>query len=431
MAGNFGAGQDLDVYFTAFRIPDFIYNVMIAGGIVVAFMPLFSEYFLKNKEEAWRFAANVLNIFLLFLILLCGVFALFAPQLLKIIAPGFEGDQFALTVLITRILFLSPVLLGLSSVFSGVLQYFNKFLTYALAPVFYNLGIIAGIIFWVPDFGILGVVFGVVFGALLHLLVQVPAAISAGFSFKPIFALKDEKIKKVFSLMLPRTLGVAVPQINLMVVTAIASLLPAGALSVFTFSNNIQQIPMGLLGIPFATAAFPVLSRAWAAGQKMEFKEKFSEVFRKIIFIAIPSGVFVFIFRNEIIRLILKTGRFDQGDTALAGACLGLFSLGIFASCLMPLFFRSFFSMQDTKTPTIVAIFIMALNVALCFLLTHFLGFQNAFQEFIRNIFSLQGAGNIAVLGLPLAFSIDVILQFALLFVILSRKLKSVKVGGN
>ena len=423
LASTFGAGSDLDVYFAAFRIPDFIYNILIAGGVIVAFLPLFSEYFLKDKKEAWDFANNVLNVFLFFLVLISLGISVFAPILVKIITPGFSPQQISLASLLTRILLLSPILLGLSSIFSGVLQYFNKFLAYSLAPVLYNLGIIAGIVFLAPASGILGVTLGVILGAFLHMVIQIPSAIGSGFCYKPTFNLKDPKIKKVFSLMLPRTLGVAAPQINLMVVTAIASLLPAGAISIFTFANNLQQFPLGLIGIPFAIAAFPALSQDWAAQKKDEFIEKFSLTFRKILYLIIPISFLIFILKNQIVEIILKTGRFSEDAAKMAAASLGLFTLGIFATCLIPLIFRAFFALQDTKTPTIIAIVAVILNIFLSFGFVRLLSFPNFFQAFISNLFNLQGISNIAVVGLPLAFSIDSILQFVLLAVFLFRKI--------
>ena len=428
LASTFGAGSDLDVYFAAFRIPDFIYNILIAGGVIVAFLPLFSEYFLKDKKEALDFANNVLNLFFVFLVLISLGISVFAPIFVKIITPGFSPQQISLTVLLTRILFLSPILLGLSSIFSGVLQYFNKFLAYSLAPVLYNLGIIVGIIFLAPASGILGVTLGVILGAFLHMAIQIPSAIGSGFCYKPIFNLKDPKIKKVFSLMIPRTLGVAAPQINLMVVTAIASGLPAGAISIFTFANNLQQFPLGLIGIPFAIAAFPALSQDWAAQKKDEFIEKFSLTFRKILYLIIPISFLIFILKNQIVEIILRTGRFGEDAAKMAAASLGLFALGIFATCLIPLIFRAFFALQDTKTPTIIAIIAVILNIFLSFGFVRLLSFPNFFQAFISNLFNLQGIGNIAVIGLPLAFSIDSILQFILLTVFLFRKINIKKI---
>jgi len=427
LAGTFGASSNLDVYFASFRIPDFIYNILIAGGIVVAFLPLFSEHFLKDKKEAWDFVNNVLNVFLFFLILISVIIGIFAPIFVKIITPGFTPQQLDLTVLLTRILFLSPIFLGLSSIFSGILQYFNRFLAYSFAPIFYNVGIILGIVFFAPRSGILGVTLGVIIGAFLHFAVQIPSAINSGFLYKPIFNLKDPKIKKVFYLMIPRTFGVAAPQINLMVVTAIASTLPTGALSIFTFANNLQQIPLGLIGIPFAVAVFPALSQAWAAQKKEDFNKKFLSTFSKIIYIIIPVSFLIFILKNQIIDIILRTGRFNEEAAMLAAASLGLFTLGIFASSLIPLVFRAFFAFQDTKTPTIIAIIAMILNIILSFGFVKLLSFPNFFQNFIVKIFSLQGINDISVIGLPLAFSIDSILQFILLMIILLQKINTKK----
>ncbi|MDO8424551.1 MAG: lipid II flippase MurJ, partial [bacterium] len=315
------------------------------------------------------------------------------------------------------------ILLGLSSIFSGVLQYFNRFLVYSLSPILYNLGIILGIVLGAPSLGVFGVALGVILGALLHFLIQVPSAVQAGFHYKPVFDFKDPKIKRVFSLMLPRTLGVAAPQINLMVVTFIASSLPSGALAIFSLSNNLQQFPLGLIGIPFAMAAFPVLSRSFAAKNKEEFSRFFSKTFRQVLYLAVPLSFLIFIFRNQIIEIILKSGRFSESSAQLASASLGLFVLGVFATSLIPLVFRAFFAVQDTKTPTVIAVLAMILNVVLSFGFVWLLGFSNPFRDFIVKIFSLQNLNNIAVLGLPLAFSVDSILQFILLMVFIKGRI--------
>src|SRR3989344_6830511 len=147
LAGRFGAGPELDVYFTAFRIPDFVYGILIVGGITGVFLPVFAEYF--QKKEAWELANNVLNCFLVLLVLICGILVIFTPQVVNLIAPGFSAEQKSLTTALTRIMFFSPIFFGLSSVFSGILHYFNRFLIYSLAPILYNLSIIAGILFFV------------------------------------------------------------------------------------------------------------------------------------------------------------------------------------------------------------------------------------------------------------------------------------------
>lgn len=423
LAGNFGAGPELDIYFAAFRIPDFIYMVLIAGGIVVAFLPLFSEYFSRDEKKAWQLTSNILNIFLFFLILLCLILFIFTPSLVKLIAPGFSPQQMSLTILLTRLMFLSPIFFGLSSIFSGILQYFNRFLVYGLCPILYNLGIIAGIIFLAPIFGILGVAMGVILGAFFHLAIQIPSAINCGFKYQSIFNFRDPGVKRVFKLMIPRTFGIAAFQTNFIVITAIASTLTTGSIAIFNLANNLQSFPAGIIGVSFAIAIFPALSRAWAEGKREEFIEKFYSVFRQIIFLTIPISLFIFIFRNLIVKIILEIGQFGVFDVKLTSACLGLFAFSIFAQSLIPLFTRAFFSWQDTKTPTLITIFAVALNIILAFSLTHFLTFPNLFTNFIKNSFNLAEINNISVIGLPLSFSISAIFQFVLLFTLFYRRI--------
>lgn len=423
LANAFGAGSELDVYFAAFRIPDLVYNILIAGGVIVSFLPLFSEYFAKNKEEAWKFVNNVLSIFLFSLVVLSLILFIFTLPILKLITPGFTHEQLAETALLTRMMLLSPILLGLSAIFSGVLQYFNRFLVYSFAPVLYNIGIIFGILFLSPRFGIFGVAMGVVIGAFFHFAIQVPSVISCGFKYQPIFDFKGEGIKKVFLLMIPRTLAIAGLQTNLIVITAIASTLAAGSISVFNFANDIQYFPIGIIGTSFAIAVFPSLTRSTANGIKEEFVKNFSSVLRNILYFIIPLSIFIFILREQIVEIIFKYGKFGQLPAQLTSGCLGLFCFGIFANALVPLVSRAFFAFKDTKTPTIMIFSAMVLNIILSFYLTFLLKSENLFQLFIRNSFSLEGIGDIRVLGLPLAFSLSAIFQIGLLLVFLYIKI--------
>ena len=427
LASTFGVGPDLDIYFAAFRIPDLVYNVLIAGGLVVAFLPLFSEYFSRNKEKAWQLTNNTLNIFLFLLISLCLILFIFTPSLVRLVVPGFDSSQLAQTVLLTRLMFLSPILFGLGSIFSGILQYFNRFLVYSLCPILYNLGIILGIIFLAPSLGTLGVALGVILGAIFYFLIQVPSAISCGFKYRPIFNFRDPGIKKVIKLMIPRTFGMAANQINLIVITAIASTLTAGSIAIFNFANNLQYFPIGIIGISFAVASFPVLSRGWVENKKEEFLSNFSAVFRQVLYLIIPISILFFILRNQIVGIILRHGQFSQVSAEVTAACLGLFCLGIFALTLIPLIFRAFFAFKDTKTPTLIAILGMSLHIILSFTFIWLLKFPNSFQVFLKNSFSLQGIENIQVIGLPLAFAIAGIFQFILLMIFLYKKIGDYK----
>jgi len=424
LAGRFGASLELDVYFAAFRIPDFVYNIIILGGLIVAFLPLFSEYFSQKKTEAWQMTNYILNAFLFFLISISLILFILTPWLINWIFPGFGPEAKKIAIPLTRLLFLSPIFFGISNLLSGILQYFNRFFIYSLTPILYNLGIIFGILFLAPKFGIFGVGMGVILGAFSHMAIQIPAARNCGFSYKFLFNLRYPALKRIFKLMIPRVFGVAANQINLIVITAIASMISAGSIAIFNFSNNLQSLPIGIIGASFAVAIFPTLSRAWAEGKREEFIEKFSSVFRQILFLTIPISLFIFIFRNLIVKIILETGQFAALDTKLTATCLGLFACSVFAQSLIPLFVRAFFSWQDTKTPTLITISSVFLNIILAFSLTWLLTFPNLFTDFIKNSFNLTGIDNISVVGLSLAFSISAIFQFALLLILFHQRIK-------
>jgi putative peptidoglycan lipid II flippase len=427
LAGRFGAGAELDVYFAAFRIPDFVYGILIIGGIAAVFLPVFSEYFKKSEKEAWEFTNNLLNCFLVLLVVLCGILIILAPWIINLVAPGFSPEKKQLTVSLTRIMFFSPILFGLSNIFSDILQYFNRFLVYSIAPVLYNLGIIIGILFFVPIFGIYGLAYGVILGAALYWLIQIPAARSSGFRYAPLLNFKFPGLAKILKLTIPQTIGSAAYQINLIIITAIASTLTVGSIAIFNFSNNIQYFPIGLFGVSFATVAFPAMSQFWASRSREKFLEIFSSTFRQILFLIIPTSILLFVLRAQVIRLFLGTGQFGWLETRLTAASLGIFCLGIFASAFIPFLARVFYSFQDTKTPVIISLLSMGLNIGLCFLLTYFLGFSNLFQKIIVTVLKLQGIKNIAVLGLPMALSLSAIFQFFLLLIYLKRKLFDIK----
>jgi len=426
LAGRFGAGLELDVYFAAFRIPDFVYNILILGGLIVAFLPLFAEYFSRNKDEVWQMANHVLNAFLIFLISISFIFFILTPWLIKWLFPGFGEEHYKLAIPLIRLLFLSPIFFGISNLLSGILQYFQRFFIYSLTPILYNLGIIFGILFLVPYFGIFGVGMGVVFGAFLHMAIQIPTAINCGFSYKFLLDFKYPALKRIFKLMVPRVFGVAAQQINLIVITAIASTITAGSIAIFSISNNFQSLPVGIIGASFAVAIFPALSRFFAENQKKEFLENFSSIFRQILFFVIPVSVLIFLLRTPIITFIYKTGKFTLSDVQLTSACLGIFALSIFAQSLIPLLARAFFSLQDTKTPTLITFWAVSLNIILCFSFVWLLKSPNIFSNSLIEFFSLLRNENTSLLGLPLAFSISAIFQFILLYFSFKQKIKKI-----
>ena len=211
LAGTFGAGDTLDVYYAAFRIPDLIFHLLVVGGLSASFIPIFLEYRQKDEEgkkgEHWRVASNVLNLTAL-VVFLCALAALFLmPWILKIITPGFEGEKLDLAVSMSRLILLSSVFLTISNVFGGVLQGFRRFLIFSFSAIFYNLGIIFGAVFLVRFWGIYGLAWGVIFGALLHAAVQLPTLLGCGFRYFGIFDFRHPAVRQIVKLMIPRTLS--------------------------------------------------------------------------------------------------------------------------------------------------------------------------------------------------------------------------------
>ncbi len=402
LAAQFGAGDTLDVYYAAFRVPDFIYNLLILGALSAAFIPVFTSLLAKDEEnEAWSLANNLLNVALLVLLVISTFFAIFTPQLMKLITPGFSGEKMNQVVQLTRIMFLSPIFLGISGIFGGILNSFKRFLVYSLAPIMYNLGIIIGVLFFVKPLGIAGLAWGVVLGAFFHMLIQYPAVKTTGFSFIPLFHFKNHHLQKVLKLMIPRTMGLAVTQINLLIITIIASTLAAGSLAVFNFANNLQSFPLGIFAIPFTLAVFPVLAHHAAKDERNIFIRNFSQTFRQILYFAVPASVLLIVLRAQTVRVILGSGKFDWEDTILTFQSLGIFAVSLFAQSLIPLLARSFYALHNTRVPFLTGLVSEVINLTLAIFLSMKFG----------------------VLGLVWAFSLASIANALLLFMILHRKL--------
>lgn len=403
-AHMFGAGHILDAYYAAFRIPDMVYNLLIVGALSAGFIPVFITSLEKSKERAWRVANSLITILGASLILICLLLILLTPQVMHLVVPGFRGDTFTLTVMLTRIMFLSPILLGLSSIASGVLQSFKCFLIYSLTPIFYNLGIILGAIILVPMIGPVGLAYGVVLGACLHLCIQLPALWHQGFRPKLIWDTHMTEVREIARLMIPRTLGLAASQINLVVITIIASTFAVGSLTVFNFANNLQYFPIGIIGYSFAIAAFPTLSTLFAKGETTAMVDHIIATVRQILFLMVPITVLFLLLRAQMVRVVYGTGAFDWTDTILTGDMLAFFSLSLFAQAIIPLLIRGFFALHDTWTPFIIAVVSALLNII-----------------FSLTLPSLFPSGE-EILGLAAAYSLAQTVQLAILWITLRTK---------
>lgn len=398
LATTFGATNTFDAFIAAFRLPDLVFNLIVIGALSASFIPLFTEkLFQKNngEQEAFRFANAVLNSILLVVVIFCLVYALCAPVIVPLITPGFSADQMHVTITLTRIMALQPLFLAVSFVFSGILNSYKRFFVYALAPIVYNLGIILGIMVAhiVPRVGVAAVAVGVVVGAVLHMLVQLPSVWRLGFRWKPYLLREKEDMRVLWRMILPRVVGLGAQQINLFIVTILGSGLLAGSISAFHLANNVQYLPVGIFGIAFAQAAFPTLAEHRARKNTQAFLDTLSRSFRYILFFVIPLSVLFFLFRAQMIRVLFGDGAFDWQDTIMTFETFGWLILSLFAQATIPLLTRAFYVEQDTKTPVIISLISVAVNIVLAILLAPRYGVQ----------------------GLAAAFSVSAIINLVLL----------------
>lgn len=430
LANSFGASRELDIYYVAFKIPDLLATIFIFGAITAAIIPVFSRYLVKSSQDAWKFAANLLNIFIIFLIPLCGVLIFLSPFLIELVAPGFEAEQKILSSSLLRIMFLSPLILGLSHIVSAILQVFKRFLVTAIAPLLYNLGIIIGALFFSPKIGIAGVAWGVVLGAFLHLSIQLPSFFASGFKLRKVIDFRQQGFREVIKLMAPRSLGLAAAQINLIVITALASSLIYGAIAVFNLASNLAGAFINLISISVATAIFPLLSLAFAEDKKEIFVANLSSVARALIFFLTPLSFLVFFLREPSVKIIFGGGNFGPLDIQLTAACLGIFCLSFLTQGLTLFFLKAFYASHNTKIPALVSVIAVSFNIILGFLLTRVAGPGHFVFSFLGGLTGVTQESARVILGLPLAFSLANFLQFCLLAFLLYRRIGDYKIDS-
>jgi putative peptidoglycan lipid II flippase len=397
LASNLGLSADSDIYFTAFRIPDLVYNVLILGTLSVAFIPVFSAVYLKNKPRAFNIASSIMNISGLAMLAICVVIFLLSEPLTKLVAPGFSPEQIQKTAMITRIMMLSPIIFTISNVLSSVLISLKKFLIVNIAPLLYNVGIIVGIVFLYPRLGLAGLAYGVILGAVLHAGIQLPEAIRHGFRWRPILNYEDSGVRKIGALFLPRVFGLDNSYVNLIIVSIIGSGLAVGSISAFNYANNIQAVALGIFALSSAIAVFPLLSDYFALDDTKAFVRTLQHTMIRVLYFVVPITVILLLMRAHIVRLLLGYGRCDWNCTIVTFDTLGVLALGLVAQSLIPLFARAFYARQNTKTPVIISLVGMTLNAVLSYYLAQSLG----------------------VVGIALGFVIASTVQCILLFVAL------------
>jgi putative peptidoglycan lipid II flippase len=369
-----GESAQLDAFYAAFRIPDLMYQLVAAGALSAALIPMLAELFAADgRDRAWRLVSTIVNLMLIVLAILGALVVITAPWLVEtVIAPGFDEPTQALTVDLTRIMVLSATFLALSAAASGVLNARGRFAAAAVAPLGYNLAIIASALLLAPSMGAIGLAIGVVVGAIIHLVVQLPAVRRLGYRWVPRVDMADPVTKRTLALMAPRAIGLGASQITFVVVTALATNLGVGAVTAFTIAFTLLQIPIGVIGVPLGIVLFPTLSREVALGNLAEFRTLLVGALRVIVFVMIPVAGLVATLPTELVALLFP--RFSPSAVSLTAATLLAFSFGLVAHALIAVLARSFYARQDTVTPVIAAVLAVLVNTILATILITPLG---------------------------------------------------------
>lgn len=401
-SSTFGQGPILDSYFSAFRIPDFVTNLLVLSTLSVAFLPIYSRLAAKDAREANEMTNTIITAGSLIIGGICLVLLAVSSPLMHILVPGFTGEQFTQTLSLTRLFLISPVLFTLSTIFGGVLNANKKFLITSLAPILYNAGIILGVLFFYPRFGIMGLGYGVILGALLQLAIQIFFVYRQDAYFAPNLNIKSESIKNLWRLYVPRIFAFDLSNITLLLGTVIGSVAASGSITALNQAFNLQSVPVGIFGYSIAVAAFPALSDHYAAEDYSGFRRTLYNSITKTLLFIIPISILTLIFRAYVVRIILGAGAFTWEDTIRTFQLLGVFSFSFFSQCLTTLLSRAFFARHNTKIPVMVNIGALVLNTMLAFILGRTMG----------------------VLGLTIAFVVASIANGASLFVLLRRDMR-------
>lgn len=406
LASEFGAGRELDLYYAAFQIPDLMVMLFVLGAGSAAILPIFQEYFLRDREDAKRLISDLSSFFLAGSILVAALAFAAAPFLIELIAPGFSAEEKSLTSMLTRLMLFSPIFFGLSGIFSSVVQSFQRFFVYALAPLLYNLGIIIGILFFVPIFGILGLGWGVILGSLLHLGIHWWTVKELGFSVSLGLGRMSDGVRRVLGLSFPRVLALSLSQLTGIVLIAFGSTLAEGSIAVFQLSQNLYFMPVGIFGISYAVALFPRLSRAYIAREAKVFFDELHLGIRSILFWIMPTLTLFIVLRAHIVRVALGAGQFSWEDTRLTAALLAIFSLSLLINALMSLLIKGFYALENTRRPLFINLVSSLVSVASAFYFVKLFGGGFVFSLFLSTILRVADLSDVRVMGLATGFTL-------------------------
>jgi putative peptidoglycan lipid II flippase len=368
VSNAFGTSAELDAFVAANRLPETLFTLIAGGALASAFLPSFTAFLTRaDRAGAWRLASAVGNLVTLVMLALCAAAWLWAPWIVRnLLAPGFESSaQITLTISLLRIMLAAPVIFGLSGLVMATLNAHQHFLSPALAPAFYRIGQILGLLTLVPRMGVHGLAVGTVIGAALHLLVQLPALRRFHPRYQPTLGLRDASVRQVARLMGPRLLGVAVVQLNFWVNTIIASGQPEGSLAAINFAFQVMIMPQAVIAQAMAIAALPTFSEQVARDELAAMRTALGDTLRGVLFLSLPASIGLILLRRPIIAMIFERGAFDAHSTQQVAWALLWFGAGLLGHAVLEIVVRAFYAMQDTRTPVTVGALMMGLNVVL------------------------------------------------------------------
>lgn len=422
LAHIFGAGPTLDVYYAAFRVPDFIFASIASVVSLFVLIPVLSNRIEKQgKEEARVFLSQITTFFCIFICIASGLLMALAPILGRHLYPGFDPEQQLAFVRLTRILLLSPIFLGLSNILSGVTQLSGRFFVYALSPVLYNGGIIAGIVLLYPRWGLAGMGWGVVIGALLHMLIQVPTVFREGLLPRPTLSFDWRSLWSVIIVSLPRTTTLALNQLVMLALLGFSSTLAAGSVTVFTFASNLYMAPLTLIGVSYSVAAFPVLSRLFSSGDKEAFFDHILLALRSIIFWSLPTLAVCIVLRAHIVRVLLGSGQFDWSDTRLTAAVFALFLISLAAHGTVLLFVRAYYASGKTARPLLVTLGSSTLTICLVALCVYISGKFPTLRYFVEDLLRINDVPGTSIVMVAFAYSLGLMVDASIFWTLFRR----------
>lgn len=423
LAHHFGASLTLDLYYAAFRLPDFLFVSVASLVSISVLIPLLVSR-LENKERCQRFLNSIFSFFFILIIFSSIIVFILAPHILKFIFPGFPLQNYGELVLLTRILLLSPILLGFSNLIGSIVQANRRFILYALSPIIYNFIIILSLVFLAPKWGIRGVVFGVIIGALFHLLIQLPYVFKINLVPRLTFKWFWEDVKTIIHLSVPRTLALSSSHLSLLFLFSFASTLETGSITIFNLSFNLQSVPLSIVGVSYSLAAFPMLAQFFANKEHLKFVEQITVAAKHIIFWSVPVTVLFIVLRAQIVRVILGSGQFNWEHTRLTAAALAIFSISILCQSLNLLFTRGYYAAQKTAKPLIINLISSIAIIFFSFFLIDLFKQNEVFRFFIESLFRVQDISGTIVLMLPLGYSLGMILNTIMLLSLFRRDFK-------